>query len=249
VNVEGIRSLVVPEGHDLRPLTLQNTKIRLSENSRADLVKVRVYKIDNDVKNLLYEGAIDRENSINNVIKIPNHTNLVSVQADLATNTREWFITPGELGNLIIEDDIVIEDDIGTGSGALDRLTSFNASQNRSSGENPPTWNCNDYQEFSGNDDGNFKITGNSTQGLTVTKNTSIYICSGGSWNPTFFTDWNSKLTIYVASGGSLSLNGALYSTIYNEGVFNGVNTIFRNQSQFENWGTTNIVGNLGVFF
>jgi hypothetical protein len=249
VNVEGIRSLVVPEGHDLRPLTLQNTKIRLSENSRADLVKVRVYKIDNDVKNLLYQGSLDKGSSISNLVKIPNHTNLVSVQADLATNTREWVITPGELGNLLIEDDFVLEDDIATGSGALDRLTSFNASQNRSSGENPPAWNCNDYQEFSGNDDGNFKITGNSTQGLTVTKNTSIYICSGGSWNQTFFTDWNSKLTIYVASGGSLSLNGALYSTIYNEGVFNGVNTIFRNQSQFENWGTTNIVGNLGVFF
>ena len=52
VNVEGIRSLVVPEGHDLRPLTLQNTKIQLSQNSRADMVKVRIFKIDNDVQKL-----------------------------------------------------------------------------------------------------------------------------------------------------------------------------------------------------
>ena len=241
VNVEGISSLVVPEGHDLRPINLQNTTIRLSENSRADVVKVRIFKIDNDVQKLLYQGSIDRENSINNVIKIPNHTSLVSVQADLATNTREWVITPEELDNLIIEDDIA------TGSGALGRSTSSNSSQ-RSSGDNPPTWNCNDYQEFSGNDDGDFKITSNSTQGIDVSSNTSIYICSGASWNPTGLTDWQGKLTIYVASGASLSLNGALYSTIYNEGTFNGVNTIFRDNSEFNNWGITNIVGNLGVF-
>ena len=248
VNVEGIRSLIVPDGHDLRPLTLQNTKIQLSQNSRADLVKVRIYKIDNDVKNLLYQGSLDKGSSINNLVKIPNHTNLVSVQADLATNTKEWVITPEELGNLIIEDDIVIEDDIATGSGALGRLTSFNASQNRSSGDNPPTWNCNDYQEFSGSGNGHFKITSNSTQGINITQNTSIYICSGGSWSPSSFSDWGGKLTIYVASGASLSLNGALYSTIYNEGTFNGVNTIFRNNSEFNNWGPANITGNLGVF-
>ena len=240
VNVEGIRSLVVPEGHDLRALNLQNTNIRLSENSRADVVKVRIFKIDNDIQKLLYQGSIDRTNSINNIIKIPNHTSLISVQADLAASTREYIITPTELDNLIIEDDPEIGSDD-------DNFSSNNAGF-RSPGNNPPTWNCNDYQEFSGNDDGDFKITSNSTQGMNVSKNTSIYICSGASWNPASLTDWQGKLTIYVASGASLSLNGALYSTIYNEGTFNGVNTIFRDNSEFNNWGTTNINGNLGVF-
>jgi LruC domain-containing protein len=242
VNVEGIKSLVVPDGHDLRPLTLQNTNIKLSENSRADVVKVRIFKIDSDVKKLLYQGSIDRGNSINNLIKVPNHTDLVSVEADLATNTREWVITPGELENLTIEDDIVTE------SRATNKYTSSNSSQKQPNESDPPTWNCNNYSEFSGNDNGNFKITNNSTQGIHITKNTSIYICSGGSWNPTFFTDWNAKLTIYVASGASLSINGAIYSTIYNEGTFNGVNTVFQNNSEFDNWGTTTITGTLSIF-
>ncbi|MGK0426557.1 MAG: hypothetical protein ACJAUR_000659, partial [Ulvibacter sp.] len=43
LSVGDIESLVVPEGHDLRPLKLQNTNIRLSENSRADVVKVKIY--------------------------------------------------------------------------------------------------------------------------------------------------------------------------------------------------------------
>jgi LruC domain-containing protein len=241
VNADDVASLIVPEGHDLRAISLQNTNIRLSENSRADAAKVRIYKIDNDVQKLLYQGSIDRANSINNLIMIPNHTSLISVQADLAMSTREWIISPAELDNLIIEDDpeIGFDDD--------DDFSSNNAGS-KSSGNNPPTWNCNHYQEFSGNDDGDFKITSNSTQGMNVSENTSIYICSGASWNPASLTDWESKLTIYVASGASLSLNGALYSTIYNEGTFNGVNTIFRNKSEFDNWGTTNINGNLGVF-
>ena len=232
VIVNDIKSLVVPNGHDLRPIKLQNTNINLSEDSRADVVKIKVFKIDNDIYKLLYEGSIDRRNSLNALIKIPNHTRLISVKADLATGTKEWIITPSELDNLIIEDDI-------------------DTNSNRTSSENnPPTWDCNDYEEFNGVDDGNFKITSNSTQSLTVTKNTSIYICNGGSWNPSSLTDWNGKLTIYVASGGSLSLTGSarIYSTIYNEGTFNGVNTVFDEKSEFDNWGTANIVGTLGVF-
>jgi LruC domain-containing protein len=238
---DDITTLVVPEGHDLRPITLQNTSIALSQDSRADIVKIKIFKIENDIYKLLYNGAIDRTKSINNLIKVPNHTSLLSVQAELATGTREWLVTPNELENLIIEDEITDDSDESKSS------TSAKTSGS-SSNDSPPTWNCGDYSEFNGNDNGNFQITTNSTQSLTVNKNTSIYICSGGSWSPSSFSDWGSKLTIYVASGGSLSLNGALYPTIYNEGTFNGVNTIFRNKSEFNNWGTMNINGNLGVF-
>lgn len=238
-----ITTLVVPEGHDLRPITLQNANINLSETSRADVVKIKIFKIENDLHKLLFDGFIDREKSINNLIKVPNHTKLLLVKADLASGSREWILTPTELKNLVIEDEIVIDEDE-----IENKSTSSAKSNGASSNDNPPSWNCGDYAEFNGNDDGNFKITTNSTQSLTVTKNTSIYLCSGSSWNPTLLTDWGSKLTIYIDSGASLSLNGSLYSTIYNEGTFNGVNTIFTNKSEFNNWGTANITGNLGVF-
>jgi len=238
---DDIATLVVPEGHDLRPITLQNININLSEESRADVVKIKIFKIENDIYKLLYNGAIDRTKSINNLIKVPNHTRLLSVQAELATGTREWLITPNELENLIIEDEITNDSDESKSS------TSAKTSGSSSS-DSPPTWNCGGYSEFNGNDNGSFQITTNSTQSLNVYNNTSIYICSGGSWSPTSFSDWNSKLTIYVASGGSLSLNGALYSTIYNEGTFNGVNIIFRSASEFNNWGTMSNNGDLDVF-
>ena len=238
-----IRTLVVPNDHDLRPITLQNTNINLSDKSRADIVKIKIFKIEDDLQILLYEGFINREQSINNFLKVPNHTKLLLVKADLASGSREWVITPNELKNFIIEDEIVIDEDGDESKSASSAKTSGS-----SSNDNPPTWNCDDYAEFSGNQGGNFKITTNSTQSLTVNNNTNIYICSGSSWNPSSFSDWGGKLNIYVASGASLSLNGALYSTIYNEGTFNGVNTIFTQNSEFNNWGTANIAGNLGVF-
>tara|TARA_B100000809_G_scaffold169704_1_gene167059 strand:- start:3117 stop:5312 length:2196 start_codon:yes stop_codon:yes gene_type:complete len=237
-----IRTLVVPDGHDLRPITLENTSINLSENSRADIVRIKIFKIENDTHTLLYEGAIDREKSINSVVKVPNHISLLSVQADLASGTREWIVTPSELENLIIDDEVVIDLDT-SGKSTISKKSSTLAAK-----VDPVTWNCDDYAELNGNQGGNFKISTNSTQSLTVNNNTNVYICSGSSWNPSSFSDWSGKLTIYVASGASLSLNGALYSTIYNEGTFNGVNTIFRNNSEFNNWGTANITGNLGVF-
>jgi LruC domain-containing protein len=240
-NVDGITALVVPIGHDLRPITLQNTNINLSENSRAEIVKIKIFKIENNIYKLLYQGAIDREKPINNLVKIPNHTSLVSVQAELATGMREWIIAPSELDNLIIEDDIVTDSEES-------KSFTYSKSMSSSSGKNAPTWSCGNYDAFDGNDNGDFEITTNSTQSLIVDKNTSIYICSGSSWNPTLLTDWGSKLTIYVASGASLSLNGVLYSAIYNEGTFNGVNTIFSNKSEFNNWGTANMDGNLSVF-
>jgi LruC domain-containing protein len=243
---DDITTLVVPDGHDLRPIALQNTNINLSETSRADMVRVKVFEVEDGNHKLLYSGAIDRETSINSVLKVPNHISLLSVQADLAIGTREWILTPSELQNLIIEDEIVADVDADENKSSTSGKSSAKTSSKAS--DEPPTWNCGDYNEFNGNDNGSFKITNNSTQSLTVNSNTSIYICSGGSWSPSSLSDWGSKLTIYVASGASLSLNGALYSTIYNEGTFNGVNTIFRDKSEFDNWGNMNINGNLGVF-
>jgi hypothetical protein len=60
-----IRTLVVPNDHDLRPITLQNTNINLSDKSRADIVKIKIFKIEDDLQILLYEGFINREQSIN----------------------------------------------------------------------------------------------------------------------------------------------------------------------------------------
>ena len=239
----GIANLVVPDGHDLRPISLQTANISLSENSRADLVKIKIFKLENEEQKLLYDGSIGREKSISSIIKVPNHTSLLSVKADLAIGVREWILNPSELQNFKIEDEITDNSDESKSS------TSAKTSSSSSS-YTPPSWNCSDYSEFNGNDDGNFKITNNSTQSIIVNKNTSIYICSGGSWTPSSLSDWNGKLTIYVASGGSLSLTGSsrIYSTIYNEGTFNGVNTVFDENSEFNNWGTTNIVGTLGVF-
>ena len=57
---DDIATLAVPEGHDLRPITLQNININLSEESRADVVKIKIFKIENDIYKLLYNGAIDR---------------------------------------------------------------------------------------------------------------------------------------------------------------------------------------------
>jgi LruC domain-containing protein len=237
-----ITTLVVPEGHDLRPLALQNTNINLSEDSRADLVKVNIYKIENDVYTLVYSGAIDSEKSISNIVKIPNHVSLLSVQADLAVGTREWVVTPAELENLVIEDEATVDVD-----GDEAKTTTSAKSSKSSSKNDPPTWSCDDYKEFTGNDNGDFKISNNSTQGINVDKKTEIYICSGGSWKPGYLNDNGGKLVIYVASGATLTLSGTINSTIYNVGTFNGTNLNLSKDVEFSSWATTNITGSLNV--
>lgn len=239
---DDITTLVVPAGHDLRPIALQNTNINLSEESRADLVKIKIYKIEDGVYKLVYSGAIDRDKSISNIVKIPNHISLLSVQADLATGTKEWIVTPAELEKLVIEDDAVVDVD-----GDEAKTTTYAKSSKSSSKNAPPTWNCNNYQEFTGSDNGDFKISNTSTQGINVDKKTSIYICSGGSWKPGYLNDNSGKLTIYVASGATLALSGTINSTIYNEGTFNGTNLNLSKHIEFSNWGTTNITGSLDV--
>ncbi|WP_445749546.1 LruC domain-containing protein [Polaribacter sp.] len=230
-----ITTLTVPTGHDLRPLSLQTTSVNLSETSRADMVKVRIFKIEGTTYSLLYEGFIDREQSISNIIKVPNHVQSLSVQADLATGTREWIVSPAELENIKIEDEARVDTDSNkTSSSVKTRL--------KSASDNPPTWNCSNYQEFSGNDDGDYKITSASTRGINVNKKTTIYICSG-SWNPSYLNDNNGELTIYVGSGATLTLSGTINSTVYNVGTFNGTNVNFSSRGKFDNWGTTNITG------
>ncbi|MFT5876117.1 MAG: LruC domain-containing protein [Clostridium sp.] len=239
---DDITTLVVPEGHDLRPIALQNTNINLSEESRADFVKVKIYKIEDDVFKLLYSGVIDREKSISNIVKIPNHVGLLSVQADLATGIREWVVTPAELENLIIEDEAVIDVDGDEAKSGTSAKSSKSSSNN-----DAPTWSCADYSEFTGSDNGNFKISGNSTQGINVDKKTEMYICSGGSWKPDYLNDNSGNLTVYVASGATLTLSGTINSTIYNEGTFNGTNLNVSKNVEFSSWSTTNITGNLDV--
>ncbi|APZ47736.1 hypothetical protein BW723_16170 [Polaribacter reichenbachii] len=236
---DDITTLVVPDGHDLRPLALQNTSINLSEESRADMVNIKMYKVENDTNILLYEGFIDKEKSISSITKIPNHVELIAVQADLATGTREWIVTPSELQNVVIEDEEIIDDE----ESKTATVTKLSARINN----DPPTWNCNDYDSFNGNDDGSYSITNTSTQGINVNQNTTIYICDGGSWSPSYLNDNNNNLTIYVAQGGTLKLSGTVNSTIYNEGTFNGVNLGMNKNSSFESWGTTNITGNLNT--
>lgn len=237
-----ITTLVVPDGQDLRPITLQNTNINLSTESRADLVKVKIFKIESEVYTLLYSGVIDSEKSISNIVKIPNHVGLLSVQADLATGTREWVVTPSELEHLIIEDEAVIDVDADEAKSAASSKSSESSAKN-----DPPTWNCDDYTEFTGNDNGDFKISKNSTQGINVDKKTDIYICSGGSWTPSYLNDNSGNLNIYVASGGTLTLSGTINSSIYNEGTFNGTNLNVSKHVEFSNWATTNITGNFDV--
>ena len=236
-----VTTLVVPNGQDLRPVTLQNTTINLSQESRADLVRVKIFKIEDDVYSLLYSGAIDKEKSISNLIKIPNHVSLLSVQADMATGTKEWVVAPSQLENLVIKDDEVVDVDSDQGKSAVKTASKTTAKND------PPTWNCNDYNEFSGNDNGDFKISKTSTQGINVDKKTSIYICSGGSWKPGYLNDNGNKLTIYVASGATLTLSGNINSTIYNEGTFNGTNLNFGDKSMYTSWATTTITGSLNV--
>lgn len=235
---DDITTLVVPAGQDLRPITLKSTNITLSEESRADMVKIRIFKIENAVYKLVYSGAIDKDKAINKIIRIPNHVGLFAVQADLARGTREWVVTPSELENLVIEDEVVVDADGDEGKSATSAKSRKSSSKN-----DPPTWNCNDYTEFTGTDDGDFKISKTSAQGLNVNKNTKIYICSGGSWKPSYLNDNDGKLTIYVGSGATLSLSGSINSTIYNVGTFNGINLNTTDDSEFNNWGTANIVG------
>lgn len=230
-----ITTLTVPNGHDLRPITLQNTNVTLSETSRADMVKVRIFKIENTTYNLLYEGFINREKSISSIIKVPNHVKTLSVQADLAAGTREWIVSPAELQGIKIEDEARISTDGKTS--ATGKTSAKTAS------ENPPTWNCSNFQEFGGNDHGDYKISSASTQGINISKKTTIYICSG-SWNPSYLNDNNGELTIYVGSGATLTLSGTINSTVYNLGTFNGTNANFSSRGKFDNWGTTNITGN-----
>lgn len=231
-----ITTLSVPDGHDLRPISIQNTMVTLSEDSRADMVKIRIFKIEDTTYNLLYEGFIDREKSISSIIKVPNHVQTLSVQADLAAGTREWIVSPSELENIKIEDEARVDTDSNKTSANIKTSA-------KSASDNPPSWNCNDYQEFSGNDNGDFKISNASTQGITIDKKTTIYICSGGSWNPSFLNDDKSELTIYVGESATLALSGTINSTIYNVGTNNGTNVNINDKGKFDNWGITNITG------
>tara|TARA_R110001606_G_scaffold93376_1_gene207399 strand:- start:109078 stop:111309 length:2232 start_codon:yes stop_codon:yes gene_type:complete len=231
-------TLVVPSGHDLRPVALQNTSINLSAESQADLVKVKIYKIEDDVNVLLFSGFLDKEKSINSIVKIPNHVSLLSVQADLATGTKEWIVTPTELESLVLEDDAVVDVDGEEGKSVV------KTANKTAGGDDAPTWTCNDYSNFTGNDNGSFKISSTSTQGINVDKKTTIYICSGGSWKPGYLNDNSNNLTIYVASGATLTLSGTINSTIYNVGTFNGTNLNLSEKSEFNNWATANITGN-----
>lgn len=235
-----ITSLKVPKDHDLRPLSLQNTSVTLSESSRADMVKIKIFKIENNDYKLLYNGFIDREKSINSIIKIPNHTKLLSVQADLATGTREWIVSPTELQNINIEDEERPDIDAS-------KTANYKGSSAKLAANEPPTWNCDDYQEFTGNDDGDYKISSASTKGININKKTTIYICSGGSWDPAYLNDNKGELTVYVDEGATLKLTGNINSTIYNVGTFNGVNLGMSKDSEFDNWGTTNITGSFNV--
>jgi LruC domain-containing protein len=237
---DDITTLVVPNGHDLRPIALEKTNINLAESSRADMVKIKIFKVENDTYKLLYEGFIDKEKSISSVIKIPNHVELIAIQADLATSTREWLITPDEIQNISIEDEE--RDTTDESKTSVDTKTSA-----KFASDDPPTWNCNDYPEFSGNDNGDYSITNTSTQGIDINKKTSIYICDGGSWSPAYVNDNKGQLTIYVGEGATLKLSGNLNSTIYNEGTFTGVNLGMTKDSEFDNWGTTNITGSFNV--
>ncbi len=237
---DDITTLVVPDGHDLRPLALQNTSINLSENSRAEMVNVKMFKVENDTYKLLYEGFIDKEKSISNVFKIPNHVELISVQADLATGTREWLVTPTELQNISIED----EERADTEEGKTSTDTKISE---KSKSDNPPSWDCDDYKEFNGKDNGDYKISSTTTQGINISKKTNIYICEGGSWSPSYLNDNKNNLTIYIAEGGTLKLSGNFNSTVYNVGTFNGVNLGMSKDSAIDNWGTTNITGSLNT--
>lgn len=229
-NIDDLSSIIVPDGHDLRPVNLQNASIILSDESIADMVKIRVYKVEGETNKLLLEGAVEKHHAFNTQFLIPNHTETVLIEADLATNTRQYYISPDQLENFILTDDIVEESEEAGRSFPSD---------------DPPSWNCDDYSEFNGNDGGNYKITGNVTQGINVNSNTKIYICSGGSWTPSYLNDNSSKLTIYVGQGGTLNLSGTINSKIYNEGTFNGVNANIA--ADLDNWGLTSITGNLSV--
>ena len=229
-NIDDLSSIIVPDGHDLRPVNLQNASIILSDESIADMVKIRVYKVEGETNKLLLEGAVEKHHAFNTQFLIPNHTETVLIEADLATNTRQYYISPDQLENFILTDDIVEESEEAGRAFPSD---------------DPPSWNCDDYSEFNGNDGGNYKITGNATQGINVNSNTKIYICSGGSWTPSYLNDNSSKLTIYVGQGGTLNLSGTINSKIYNEGTFNGVNANIA--ADLDNWGLTSITGNLSV--
>lgn len=232
-----VATLVVPNGHDLRPLALQKTNVNLSQNSRADIVKVKIFNVDDTIYKLLYDGYIDEEKSINSIIKIPNHIKLLSVQADLAAGTREWLVTSEEIQDIVIEDE---ERETSDES----KTSTESKSLSKASNDDPPSWDCDDFDDFKGNDNGDYKITSSSNQGINVSKKTSIYICSGGSWSPSYLNDNGSKLTIYVAEGGSLNLSGTINSTIYNNGNFTGVNFNLSEKSIFESWNIVNITGN-----
>ena len=48
-NIDDLSSIIVPDGHDLRPVNLQNASIILSDESIADMVKIRVYKVEGGI--------------------------------------------------------------------------------------------------------------------------------------------------------------------------------------------------------
>jgi len=223
----------VMSNHDLRSATVIKAQFNLSKAFTNDSYTIAIKKKENEKEIFLYKGHISKESSLDVPLKLGAHTKEIVVELG---NGLTMSIHKENLENVLIEPSI---DPIGGIAFDDDKQVS----------SPPPSPNCNIYSEFNGNDDGSYKISGNSTAGLNVSKNTSIYICSGATWTPAYINGSQKKLSIYVTSGGTLNLSSSTAGmNIYNEGSLQAASNFnIGPQGLLENWGSVSVSGNTTV--
>lgn len=221
--------------HDLRSARVTNVKIRLSDEFVSDSYIIFIKKRDKDRDVLIYQGSISKGAGLEIPLK-------------LGSNTKEIVITIGSANGVtrVIRkensDDILIEPDFSSAVGVASKNSSKVSSP-------PPSSECSLYSEFNGNDNGSYKISGNSTAGINVSKSTSIYICNGATWTPAYINGSQKKLYVYVTGGGTLNLSSSTVGmNIYNEGNLQATSDFNVGlDGLVENWGTVSVSGNTTV--
>lgn len=224
--------LNVMAGHDLRSASFYVTQINLSSEFTADSYPLIIKKKENNQEILLYEGYITKKSGISVPLKLGPHTNDLVIYLGSENQRITKVINKNNLN------DVLIEPDVQSSDGSSNSDTSQASSP-------PPSSDCSLYSEFSGNDNGSFKISGNSSLGITANNNTTIYICSGASWTPAYINGSQNKLNVYISSGGTLNLSSSSTEIkIYNEGNLQASSNLNLGPlGLIENWGSVSVSG------
>jgi LruC domain-containing protein len=228
--------LVVMDGHDLRSARPTPSRFTLSEDFTDKPHSILIKKLENGEEVLLHDGFISKETGLDLSLKLGAHTEDLIIEVEHGSGVVKKEIKKGELSQVILSPNLIGD----TGSNNSNQYVS-----NSVPNSPPPSSDCSLYPEFNGNDDGSYKISGNSSAGINANKSTTIYICNGASWTPAYINGSQKKLSVYVGSGGTLNLSSSSTEIqVFNEGTLNASSNLnLGPHGLIENWGTISVSG------